>query len=121
MTAREFDKPRQSAHRRDVLWSAAFVHRVSGLALALFLPFHFLVLGLALSNAAALDAFLAWSKSPLVKLAEAGLIFLLAGHLIGGLRVLMIETRGWKSGQRGAAIAGVVVAAVVGALFLIGG
>lgn len=112
--------PKSSAHRHNVLWSAAFIHRVSGVALALFLPFHFLVLGLALTSAAALDGFLVWTKSPLVKLAEAGLVFLLAVHLIGGIRVLMIEIHGWRPGQQGAAIAGVVVAAIAGALFLIG-
>jgi fumarate reductase subunit D len=34
--------------RASVLWLAALVHRLSGLALALFLPLHFLTLGLAL-------------------------------------------------------------------------
>ena len=47
-------------------------------------------------------------------------MFFLAVHLIGGLRVLMIEVHGWTPGQRHVAIGGVVVAAVIGALFLIG-
>ncbi|MDE2636302.1 MAG: succinate dehydrogenase, partial [Chloroflexota bacterium] len=43
------------AHRGHPLWIAWLVHRLSGLALALFLPAHFLVLGLALNDPAALD------------------------------------------------------------------
>ena len=35
---------------------AFIAHRLSGVALALFLPFHFLMLGLALDGAAAFDA-----------------------------------------------------------------
>jgi fumarate reductase subunit D len=114
------DRPRNAAYRRDALWSAAFIHRVSGVALAVFLPFHFLVLALALKGPSALDGFLSWTKQPLVKFAEAGLVFFLAVHLIGGLRVMMLEAHGWKPGQRRTAIAGVVVAALLGALFLIG-
>lgn len=113
------ERPRTAAYRRDVLWTAAFVHRVSGIALAVFLPFHFLVLALALRGEATLDGFLAWTKQPLVKLAEAALVFFLAVHLIGGLRVLMIEAHGWTPGQRRAAIVGIAAAAIIGALFLL--
>ena len=107
-------------YRRDALWVAALVHRLSGLALAIFLPLHFLVLGLAIDGEARLGGFLSWTQQPLVKLAEAGLIFCLAVHLIGGLRVLMLETRGWRPGQRNLAILGVASAAIVAAAFLIG-
>jgi fumarate reductase subunit D len=113
------EQQRNAAYRRDVLWSAAFIHRISGVALAVFLPLHFLVLALALRGESALDGFLVWTKQPLVKLAEAGLVFFLAVHLIGGLRVLMMEAHGWRPGQRHFAIGGVAGAAVVGALFLI--
>ena len=41
--------------------------------MALFLPVHFLVLGMAV-EAAALDALLSWTEAPLVKLAESGLV-----------------------------------------------
>lgn len=113
------DKPRNAAYRRDALWSAAFVHRASGVALAVFLPFHFLVLGFALQGEAAFDGFLGWTKQPLVKLAETGLIFCLAVHLAGGVRVLVLEAHGWRPGQRAFAISGITAAALVGALFLI--
>jgi fumarate reductase subunit D len=35
------------AHRKQPLYLAFLLHRVSGLGLALFLPFHFYVLGLS--------------------------------------------------------------------------
>ena len=64
--------------------AAALIHRLSGLALALFLPLHFLALGLALEEAR-FAAFIAWSNQPWVKLSEFGLVTALAIHLAGGL------------------------------------
>ncbi len=87
-------------HRRDSLRIASLVHRVSGLALALFLPLHFYVLGLALSDTAALDSFLKWTDNPFVKIAEAGLILLLSLHLFGGLRLLALEFLPWSAKQK---------------------
>jgi len=75
---------------------AFLVHRVSGLLLALFLPLHFLALGRALAGAAALDDFLRWTEQPLLKASEVGLVFLLAAHLAGGLRLLLVEFAGWR-------------------------
>jgi len=74
----------------------AHVHRVSGIALALFLPAHFWVLGQGL----AMDAFLKWTEQPLVKFAEWGLVMLLAAHLGGGLRVLALEFLPWRDWQK---------------------
>ena len=54
-------------------YRAFLVHRISGLALALFLPLHFLTLWLALEVAESLDRFLAFADLPLVKAAEWGL------------------------------------------------
>lgn len=72
-------------------WWAFWLHRVSGLLLALFLPLHFLALGQALTAPAALEGFLRFADAPLVKLAEWGLVTLLALHLTGGVRLLLIE------------------------------
>ena len=47
-------------------------------------PLHFLVLGQALTGAAALDAVLAWTERPWVKASEIALVFLLAAHLPAG-------------------------------------
>ena len=75
---------------------AFLLHRVSGILLALFLPLHFLALGQALAGEDALDAFLAWTERPLVKISEIVLVFLLAAHLTGGLRLLVVEFAGWR-------------------------
>jgi len=103
----------RAEHRKDALWIAHAVHRVSGLALALFLPLHFYVLGLALTEAAALDAFLRWTDYTLVKIAETGLVLFLALHLFGGLRLLALEFLPWSSRQKTYAAAAVALALFV--------
>jgi fumarate reductase subunit D len=108
----------QMGHRGSVLWIAAMIHRLSGLLLAIFLPIHFLVLALAIHGGARLDGFLRWSDQPLVKLAEGGLVFLLSVHLLGGLRVLVIENLDWRDGQKQLATLAAAVSALVGFLFL---
>ena len=85
----------------------ALVHRISGLALAAFLPLHFWALGKGLE----MDAFLRWTDQPLVKAAEWTLVVLLAAHLGCGLRVLAIEFLDWHEWQKSlAAVAAMLVA-----------
>ena len=83
------------ARQHPAYW-AFVVHRVSGVALALFLPVHFWALAQALQGEARLQTFLAWTEQPLVKVAEVGLVLLLAAHMAGGLRLLMIEFLAWR-------------------------
>jgi fumarate reductase subunit D len=93
----------------------AHVHRISGVALALFLPLHFWALG----NALQLDSFLAWTRQPLVKLGEWAIVVALAAHLGGGLRVLALEFLPLLDWQKSlAAIAAAVTLAVGLALAL---
>jgi fumarate reductase subunit D len=82
--------------RQGASWWVALVHRISGVALALFLPAHFWVLGQGL----AMDGFLRWTEQPLVKAAEWILVVLLAAHLGAGLRVLALEFLPWRDWQR---------------------
>ena len=91
----------------------ALVHRVSGIALALFLPVHFWALGKGLE----LQAFLAWTEQPLVKLAEWGMVVLLAAHLGAGLRVLAIEFLDWHEWQKSLAAAAAVLTVGAGLAF----
>ena len=112
-------RQQNAAYRRDPLWRAAMIHRLSGVLLVCFLPLHFLVLGLAIEGEAHLDSFLGWTKRPLVKLAESGLVFLLVVHMAGGVRVLAVELLQWRSGQVWMAVAAVVSAATVSLLFLV--
>jgi fumarate reductase subunit D len=93
--------------RRHAAYWAFLVHRLSGLALALFLPVHFWALGRALESDAALDGFLRYTDQPLFKLGEWGLVVLLALHMMGGVRLLLIEFGEW-SGLRKSWIAATV-------------
>jgi fumarate reductase subunit D len=115
----QIETRRTTDHRRNWLWLAALVHRLSGIALACFLPLHFLALGLAIEGEARLDGFLTWAEQPVVKLAEAGLVFLLTVHLLGGLRILIVENIGWKPTQKVLAAAAAIVAAVLAFVFLL--
>lgn len=110
----------RAVHNHKAYW--AFIgHRVSGLLLAIFLPFHFLALGLALEGAARLDGFLAFTELPLVKVAEWGLVLLLTLHLAFGLRLLVVEFLPWRA-TRDARLGwvgwGAGAAVLVGAAFL---
>lgn len=86
--------------RKHPAWWAFLVHRISGLLLVAFLPLHFLALGQALNGAAALDGFLRWTEYPLVKAGEVGLVLLLAAHMTGGVRLLMLEFLAWREWQK---------------------
>lgn len=88
----------------------AHLHRLSGVALAIFLPLHFWALG----NALQLDSFLRWTEQPLVKLGEWAIVVALAAHLAGGLRVLAIEFLDWHEWQKSLAAAAAAVAVAVG-------
>jgi fumarate reductase subunit D len=79
------------ASHRQPGFLAALLHRLSGIALAIFLPIHFLALGTALKGADALDAFFAATNVPIVKAAELAIVVALALHMALGLRVLAIE------------------------------
>ncbi len=111
-------RARRLTHRQSVLWIAALVHRLSGLALAIFLPLHFLTLGLAIHGEAPLESFLRWSDQPLVKLAESGLVFLLMVHLLGGLRLLVIENLPWRDEQKALATIAAGLSAVIAFILL---
>jgi fumarate reductase subunit D len=100
--------------RSHPAWWAFLVHRLSGLALAVFLPMHFWALGTALHGAAAFDSFLAVTRQPAFVFAEWGLVTLLAAHLIGGVRILLIEYRPWSGLRKD------LIAATVGGALVIG-
>ena len=115
------NKITDNAHRKQSLWIAFLLHRLSGLALALFLPFHFYILGLAVRDDAALDGYLVLTHNPAVKLAEFGLVFLLAVHLFGGLRLLALEFLPWRDWQKSLAAGAVGVAFLLACGFLLRG
>jgi fumarate reductase subunit D len=96
---------------------AFLVHRISGIALALFLPVHFLALGTAIRGEADLDEFLRWTHQPMVIAAEWALVILLAAHLAGGLRVLALEFLPWRGWQKTLAAAAAFFAVATGLVF----
>src|SRR5438309_10707395 len=98
---------------------AALLHRLSGIALAIFLPLHFLALGTALSGADRLDAFFNLTHNIGVRTAEWGLVTALALHLALGLRVLILESAGWRE-RTASLVSGCVAGSLaVGILFLL--
>jgi fumarate reductase subunit D len=106
------------ARSHPAYW-AFIVHRVSGLLLTLFLPLHFWALGQALQGAAGLDRFLEWTQNPLLKFAETGLVLLLAAHMAGGVRLLMIEFLDWREWQKTLLAAAAGVSLVAALAFLL--
>ncbi len=80
---------------------AFVVHRLSGVGLALFIPVHFWALSKSLQGEASLNSFLRWTDTALFKFAEWGLVCLLAAHLVGGLRLLLIEFAPWRGVRSG--------------------
>jgi fumarate reductase subunit D len=113
--------PRRGAARPRAGFAAALLHRLSGIALALFLPMHFIALGTALQGADRLESFLGLTHNGFVRTAEWGLVSALALHLVLGLRVLAIEW--FATRERTALVVCLCVAAglAMGLLFLLGG
>ena len=104
--------------RAHPLWLAYILHRISGLLLALFLPLHFWVLAMAMTDPARLDDFLHLTESGAVKLAEFGLVFLLAVHMFGGLRLMAMEWLPWSPAQKSLAAGAAAVSFLIACLFL---
>lgn len=109
----------KSGTRAHLPYWGFWVHRISGIVLALFLPAHFWALGKGIEGASELDAFLKWTESPLVKLAETGLVVLLAVHLAGGLRVMALEFFQWRAQQKNLVAVSFGVALACGLAFLL--
>lgn len=103
--------------RSHISYWAFVVHRVSGVALALFLPAHFWVLGSALKGEAALAHQLRWTEQPLVVAGEWALVVLLAAHVAGGLRLLALEFLPWRNWQKTLAALAAAFALLAGLAF----
>ncbi len=106
-----------TTRRGHLAWWAFLVHRISGVALAVFLPAHFWVLGNALQGEARLETVLSWSHQPAVIVAEWLLVILLAAHLAGGLRLLALEFLPWRNWQKTLATLAAGFALVAGLAF----
>jgi len=111
--------PRRRAHRRHAPYFAFWLHRASGVLLALFLPLHFWVLSSAVLGAESLDGYLVLTRHPAAKAAEFGLVFLLAMHLFGGLRIMALEFLTWRAAHKTVAAAVIAAAFAVACGFLL--
>ncbi len=105
--------------RNHANYWAFVLHRLSGVLLTLFLPFHFWALSQAIQGQRALQGFLNWTENPLVKVGELGLVLLLAAHLTGGLRLLALEFLPWRDWQKNAVALSVGIGLIAGLLFLL--
>ncbi len=106
------------AHRRPG-YAAALIHRLSGVALALFLPMHFIALGTALQGADRLESFLGLTHNLAVRTAEWGLVCALAVHMALGLRILAIEWLAYRE-RTAIVVSGCLATSfAVGLLFLL--
>ena len=77
------------------------------------------MLSYALTSPQTLDGFLSWAELPLVKFAEFGLVFLLAVHIFGGLRLMALEFLPWSSKQKTLAALSVGVSLFISGLFFL--
>jgi fumarate reductase subunit D len=101
-------------------FAAAMLHRLSGLALAIFLPLHFLALASALNGADALESFLRVTRNPVVETLEFGIVVALAIHLTLGLRVLAVEFFQFRERTLVPISLCVGAASLVGLVFILG-
>ena len=104
------------ARNHPAYW-AFVLNRVSGVALALFLPLHFWALSQALQGEARFDDFLRWTEQPIVKVGEIVLIVLLAAHMTAGLRLLALEFLPWRDWQKSLFAAGSALTLAIGVAF----
>jgi fumarate reductase subunit D len=100
---------------------AAMLHRLSGIALAIFLPMHFIALGMALGGADAFQSFIGVTHNVFVRVAEWGLVTALGMHMALGIRVLAIEFFAVRERSAIAVSACVACSLTVGLLFLLNG
>ena len=76
-------------------------------------------MSLALTDPARLDGFLQLTETGIVKLAEVGLVFLLAVHMFGGFRLLALEFLNWRASHKTLAAASAAAAFLMATLFLL--
>lgn len=107
--------------RAKAHWSyfAYYLHRISGLLLACFLPVHFFLLSRSLHGEAELERYLKLTDFPIFKFGEWALVTLLALHLIGGTRLLVIEFGIWRGLRKAWIQIAVLASLVCGGIFLI--
>ena len=82
---------------REGMWSWV-AHRITGVAVFLFLFVHVLDTALVRVSPEAYDLVIATYKTPLVNLMEVGLVGAVLYHALNGLRIILIDF--WAKGPR---------------------
>lgn len=82
---------------REGMWSWV-AHRITGVAVYLFLLVHVLDTALVRVDANVYDAVIASYKTPIVNLLEVGLVAAVLYHALNGIRVILVDF--WSKGPR---------------------
>lgn len=93
-------------------------HRFSGLLLACFIPLHFLMLSQSLRGASGFERYLGLTDFWVFKFGEWVLVILLAIHLVGGIRLIMIEFGPWRGLRKAWTQVAILFGIACGILFL---
>jgi fumarate reductase subunit D len=94
------------------------IHRFSGLSLACFIPLHFLMLSQSLRGASGFERSLGLTDFWVFKFGEWALVVLLAIHLFGGIRLLMIEFGPWRGLRKAWMKTSILLGMIYGLVFL---
>lgn len=91
-------KPAGTLYRGKVgMWSWV-LHRITGVAIFFFLLVHVLDTSLVRLSPEAYNAVIATYKTPLIGLAETGLVAAILYHALNGVRVILIDF--WRKGAK---------------------
>jgi succinate dehydrogenase / fumarate reductase, cytochrome b subunit len=91
-------KPAGTLYRGKVgMWSWV-LHRITGVAIYFFLLVHVLDTALVRLSPEAYDAVIATYKTPIIGLAELGLVAAILYHAFNGVRIILIDF--WSKGSK---------------------
>ncbi len=108
-------KPAGTLYRGKVgMWSWV-LHRITGVAIFFFLLVHVLDTSLVRLSPEAYDAVIATYKTPIIGLAELGLVAAILFHALNGVRVILIDF--WSKGSKYQNVMFWVVVGVAFAIF----
>ncbi len=109
-------KPAGTLYRGKVgMWSWV-LHRITGVAIFFFLLVHVLDTALVRVSAEAYNAVIATYKTPLIGVAELGLVAAILYHALNGIRVILIDF--WRKGAKYQNVLWWIVIAVAVGLFV---
>ena len=108
-------KPAGTLYRGKVgMWSWV-LHRITGVAIFFFLLVHVLDTSLVRLSPEAYDAVISTYKTPIIGLAELGLVGAILFHALNGIRVILIDF--WGKGAKYQNVMFWIVVVIAFALF----